>query len=636
MSTIQLAEALISQIVEAETATFQSTIAPLESVALLMAHAYGEGPFAAQVHADPEVRDAARAAEEALSKFALDLAYRDDLYAAVKSFSDTGEAGQLQGEERRFLDFVLRDFRLAGQDLSAEDRNRVQELRQRLVELEVAFSTSLAEYEDALVVNREDLDGLPDGYAEGLGEGPEPNTLRITMDYPDVLPFIDHSPRRDLREQLMAKFNSIAVDTNGPVLREAIELRAEVARIFGVPSWAHYRMAEKMAKTPEAVADFYASLIPPLTEAAKVERADLVEMLRADGYDDDLTVWDRRYYHTQLLKERYGFNPADVAAYFPLDRVLEGLFDITQSVFGLTYEALDSTGAWHPDVTRHAVRSRGSDEVIAHFYMDLFPRDGKFTHAAAFPLVPATKSSDGERVVPVSAILANFTKPTETAPSLLRHEEVTTLFHEFGHILHMSLSQARFTRFSAAGTEWDFVEAPSQIMENWCWDAEVLRRFARHHDTGEPIPSDLVTRLTDARNLNVALFTLRQIFLGHLDMDIHNTLDVPDPLDVERRRSALTTFDHQEGTFTMASFGHLLGGYDAGYYGYLWAQVYGQDMFTAFRDGGVLSPDVGMRYRRDVLEPNGTIDAAELLRNFLGREPNNQAFLQHLGIADRS
>ena len=232
----------------------------------------------------------------------------------------------------------------------------------------------------------------------------------------------------------------------------------------------------------------------------------------------------------------------------------------------------------------------------------------------------------------MSAIVANFTKPTANRPSLLQHNEVVTLFHEFGHILHMSLTKADFARFSGANTEWDFVEAPSQIMENWCWSTEVLGRFARHYETGEPIPVDLVNQLVAARDLNVALHNLRQISFGWLDMGMHGPREDRDLDAILRESLAITLFPLQEGTFYPASFGHMMGGYDAGYYGYLWSEVFGDDMFSKFVEGGITSPEVGRAYRSAVLEPNGSKDAAELLRDFLGREPSNEAFLKKLGI----
>jgi Zn-dependent oligopeptidase len=631
--TLRDAEAIVTEIVSATTPrTFASTVAPLEGIARLLSEAYGQGAFAGHVHPDADVRSAAREAEERLNKWALDMTYRDEVYAAMADFATTDEAAALTGEEHRFFEFWMRDLRIAGHELDPETRADVQSMRNRLLELELEFSRNLAENNDTITVSEADLAGMPPEYIEGLSPGAEPGTRLVTMDYPDVLPFMDLCPRRDLRERLSARFNSVEAEANGAILREAIELRARIARAFALPSWAHYRMQEKMAKTPDAVTEFYADLVPPLTTAGTQELAKIAERLHSDGHEGAPAGWDRRFYHTKALREDHGVDQLEVASYFPLRRVLAGLFDITEKVFGLSYAELDNDGAWHPDASLFEMRDAGSDETIAFFYMDLFPRDGKFTHAAAFPLVPAAHEPHGNRIVPVSAILANLTKPQSGRPSLLRHEEVVTLFHEFGHILHMSLSQARFTRFSAANTEWDFVEAPSQIMENWCWDPAVLATFAAHHETGEPIPRDLVERLAAARNLDGALFHLRQVFLGQIDLDIHASLDVPDPLEVEVNRSEITLFAHQPGTFSMASFGHLLGGYDAGYYGYLWAQVFGQDMFTAFRDGGVLSSTVGARYRRLVLEPNGTRDAIDLVTDFLGRDPSNEAFLEHLGI----
>ena len=607
--------------------TFDNTMSPLEDIGTAAMIAYGRGPFLGQVSADEGIRDSARAAEETLSKWGLDLVSRPDVYAAVRSYADTDEAASLSGEPARILDHSLRDLRMAGQGLSDETRTRVQELRTRLVELEIEFATNIAEFDDGIEVGLDDLVGLHDSYIERLAPGSEDGTYRISMAYPDVIPFFDNSPRRDLREALSFKFNNRARDANTDVLAETLRLRAEIATLFGVASWAHYRMEVKMAKTPEAVEEFYASLLNPLQKAGAVEVEAISELLEKDGHELPVRPWDRAYYHTQQMKNEYGVDPQEVASYFSLDQALTGLFDITQDVFGLTYEPLDAP-VWHQDVRAYRVIDTASGDHVAHFYMDLFPRDGKFSHAAAFPLVPS-----GPDLRPVSAIVANFTKPTDDQPSLLQHDEVVTLFHEFGHILHMSLSRASFSRFSSANTEWDFVEAPSQIMEHWCWIPSILERFARHHATDEPIPPDLVGRLAAARDLNVSLTTLRQMLFGQIDMDLHNTLDPVDPEAILADRSTMALLPFHEGTNFLASFGHLLGGYDAGYYGYLWSEVFGDDMFSRFKAEGVLSPEVGRAYRKEVLEPNGTKDAPELLRNFLGREPRNDAFLEKLGIS---
>ncbi len=605
---------------------WDATMAPLDEVAALVVIAYGRGPFMARVHPDREVRDAAQEAEERLTKWQSDLAFRRGLYEAVEAFAATAEAQALEGEHARLLEFTRRDFRRAGHELSEEQRAEVQRLRTRLVELGVAFARNIDEYEDGLELTRDELAGLPDDYVARLSPGKDEGTFRVSLDYPDYLPFMDNAERRDLREALAFKFNNRAVESNRSLLAETIDIRRRLAAIFGLPSWAHYAMEEKMARRPEAVEEFYDALIPPLREGAAAELADLRSAL---GHDD-LRLWDYRHLHTRIRRERFGVDPDEVAAYFPLGSVLDGMFELTGEVFGLTYHRVDEPRAWHPDVAAYEIRDADDGRLLATFYADLHPREGKFGHAAAFDLVPG-RATPGGYQTPATAIAANFTKPTADGPSLLKHDEVVTLFHEFGHVLHNSLGHTRFTRFTGFNTEWDFVEAPSQIMEHWCWTAEVLQRFARHHHTGDPIPEALVAKLVEARNLHVALFNLRQASFGLLDMAFHGAGDIADLDAITRETSAITGFPYHEGTFYPASFGHLFG-YDAGYYGYLWAKVFGDDMFSRFEAEGVTNPKVGKEYRRTVLERGGSVDAADLVSDFLGREPNQQAFLRHLGI----
>jgi thimet oligopeptidase len=579
-----------------------------------------------RAHPDRAVREAAQAGEEALSKWQSDLVFRRDLYEAIEAYAATTEAAGLTGERARLLEFVRRDFRRAGHGLSEEARAEVQRLRTRLVELEVAFAKNIDEFQDGLDLTRDQLAGLPEDTIARLTPGESAGTFRVSLDYPDYYPFMDYAHDRELRRALQFKFFNKAVDENRPLLEEALRLRQRIAGLFGEPSWAHYAMELKMAKTPDAVDKLYAGIVPGLTAKARDELADMAAALG----DGALQPWDHRYLHTKIRKERFGVDPAAVAAYFPLDRVLDGMFAITGEVFGLEYRQRDDIKAWHPDVVAYDILAAGTGKPLATFYMDLFPREGKFGHAAAFDLQSA-HAAPGGYVLPITAILANFTKPTESAPSLLRHDEVTTLFHEFGHVLHNSLGHTELTRFSGYNTEWDFVEAPSQIMEHWCWNADVLRRFARHHQTGEAIPDSLVEQLVAARDLHIALAMLRQVSFGKLDMEFHGPGEEKDLDAITRETSEIAGFPFHEGTFYPASFGHLFG-YDAGYYGYLWAKVFGDDMFSRFEAAGHTSPEVGGEYRRKVLERGGSVDAGDLLRDFLGREPNQQAFLRHLGI----
>ncbi|HSM02245.1 MAG TPA: M3 family metallopeptidase [Acidimicrobiia bacterium] len=616
-------EELIASIVDHEgPRTWANTMAPFDELGDVMVRAYGVGPFMARVHPDKTVRDAAQSAEERQQKWNSDLVFRRPLYEAIEEFAATEEAAALEGEDERLFDFTRRDFRRAGHALSQEERNEVQKLRTRLVELGVAFNRNIDEYQDGIDMTREQLTGLPDDYVERLSEGSEEGTYRVSLDYPDYYPFMDSAEDRDLRRQLQFKFYNKAVEENLPLLEETVRIRHRIAEIFGMPSWAHYAMEEKMAKEPKVVEEMYAGIVPILTEKGREEIADLAAAL-GDGRPEG---WDHRYLHTKIRKDRFGVDPNEVAAYFPLQQVLDGMFDITGEVLGLKYRRHEDIAPWHPDVVAYDILDSASGELQATFYMDLFPREGKFGHAAAFDLI----SGHGDQT-PVTAIVANVTKPTKDTPSLLQHHEVVTMFHEFGHVLHNSLGRAKHIRFAGYNTEWDFVEAPSQIMEHWCWNADVLRRFARHHKTGEPIPDAVVDQLVAARNLHIALATLRQVAYGKLDLGFHGPGAEKDLHAVTRETTELALFPFHEGTFYAASFGHLFG-YDAGYYGYLWAKVFGDDMFSRFEEEGVLSPEVGRDYREKVLGPGGSKDPMDMLRDFLGREPNQEAFLRHLGI----
>jgi thimet oligopeptidase len=612
--------------------TFENTMLPIDRISDVLSKANARYAFMGYVHPDKEIRSAAKTAEEKLETFGVEMVFRDDLNAAVKEYADTGGAAALEGERARFVEFTLRDLRHAGHELSAEARARVKERTQRLVELGVRFQENIDEWEDHILVTPEELDGLPPSFAESLETDEETGKLKVTLAYPHLIPFVENATRRDLREELSFKFNTQAVEANRKILEEARQLRHDIAAEFEMPSWAHHRLEDRMAKDPERVAAFYEDLIPPLMKQGEADLSVLGELLAKDVGDSVVQTWDWRFYDTQQRRTDYGVDPFEVASYFPLDGVLAGMFDLVQETFGLEFREIADPDVWHPDVRLFSIHDAASGEQLAHFYLDLFPREGKYGHAAEFPLIMSRRLEDGSYQNPVCAMVANFTKPTATTPSLLQHGEVETLFHEFGHVLHQNLGRTELARFAGTGVERDFVEAPSQIMQHWVWRADVLRRFARHHESGEPIPDDLVEQLVAARQLNVAIHQLRQLKYGWLDQTIHG-MDVDQDLDeVLREGDKFGLMPFHEGTFSLASFGHLMGGYDAAYYGYMWSEVFGDDMFSRFEEEGVTNPAVGMAYRRDVLEKGGSADADDMLTAFLGREPDNTAFLRKLGI----
>jgi thimet oligopeptidase len=608
--------------------SFEGTLLPLELAAAELTRAYGRTGFMGQVHADEVVRDAGTEAEERIYKWRVALVFRGDLYRAVRAFADSDEARGLDGERARLVEHWLRDFRRAGHELDADARAELERLRTRLVEVEVAYQRNINEYRDWIEVTREQLAGLPDEYVERLSAGDAEGTYRVTLDYPQLNPFLQQAHDRGLRRELFEKSWSRSVDANRPLLEEALELRRRIAEIMGEPTWAHHAMELKMAKSPERVRRFYEELLPALGGKVRSDLDRLAERMNADGHDGPVTAWDWRYYDDQLRRTEYGVDQDRLSEYFSLERVMEGMFALTGDVFGLDYREVDDPKAWDDSVRLYEILDRASGRHIAHFYADLFPRDGKFGHAAAFGLVIGHRAADGEYVAPVSAIVANMTPPSADRPSLLKHTEVETLFHEFGHILHMSLTRAEFPRFSGGETEWDFVEAPSQIMEHWTWEPSVLRQFARHYATDEPMPEEMIELMRAARFVDEGIKTSIQAFYGQLDLALHAEPVAPDLDAALRRTHEITGMPYPEGTFMLAGFGHLVGGYDAGYYGYLWAEVIGDDMFGRFTREGVTSPVVGADYRREILEPNGSRDGDDLVRAFLGREPSNEEFLR--------
>jgi Zn-dependent oligopeptidase len=626
------ADALIERAAASvDVPSFEATMRPLDQAGAAAMGGYSRGAFMAYVHTDSDVRDAGQAAEEAVQKWMVQLPFREDLYRAVRAFADTPEAAALEGEPKRLLEFWLRDFRRAGHELAPEDKAELESLRRRLVELEVAFARNINDDQGGIEVTREDLAGLPDDYIERLSPGSEPGTYKVSIKRPERIPFLAQARNRELREELFRKDWTAAVETNRPILEEALKLRHRIAQLFGLPTWAHYALQVKMAGSPERVEEFYAEIVPPLRAAAEREVATLQERAERDGIIGPIQAWDWTYYDDQQAREEHGVDQNLVSAYLPLEPVIDGMFALTSEVFGLEYRRVPDAMGWHPDVTLYEIHDRASGELIAHFYADLFPREGKFYHAAAFPLELGHRRADGSYATPVSAIVANLTPPGPDRPSLLRHGphgELETLFHEFGHILHESLTRAESARFSGAETERDFVEAPSQIMEHWVWQPSILARFARHHETGEPIPQDLIDRMIGSRYLNVGLRGAWQVSYGAEDMTMHASRE---PVDIDtamRVAFTVTSLPFPEGTCSVASFGHLMGGYDAGYYGYLWAEVIGDDLWGRFMDEGITSPGVGMAYRRAILEPNGSRSGDDMVADFLGRPAAVENYLR--------
>jgi Zn-dependent oligopeptidase len=592
--------------------------------------ASGRSAFMVRVHPDENVREAAQAAEEQLTSWSQALPLRDDLARALRVWSLGQAASSLQGERRRLLDRWLRELRRAGHGLPDEVRAEIRSITDRLVVLESTFQRNVDEWSDGIDVGRADLEGMPDTYVARLSPGGEPGSLRVSLDYPEYLPFMEGSPRRELRQVLATKFASRAVDLNRPILEEALELRRRKATLLGYRSWAEYRIEPKMAGTPERVASFHESLWPPLRTLADSEYGRMARELERDTGDPGLRVWDIAYYDRKLVSIEHGVDHDQVSSYLPLEAVLDGLLSLTAEVFGLEIVERDEADAWHPDVRLLDIRDAASGEHLGWCYLDLYPRPGKFGHAMAWPVRHA-RAVDGTREPGISALIVNLPRSSPGAPALLRHDDVETLFHEFGHVLHEVLGRNETFRLSMYGIEDDFPEAISQIMENWIWEVPILRRISRHRETGEPIPEALGERVSASRTANLGSRYLRSFGqYGSFDLAIHG----PEAADLDRARveadavRGLPPID----AFWPASFDHIMGGYDAGYYGYLWSLVYGDDLWSRFESEGIVNLVTGAAYRRELLEAGATRDAEEMVERFLGRPSTNQAFLERTGL----
>lgn len=637
-AAIEEASAAIDQIVsiaESER-SFANSLEALDGIQDGLTQASGRYAFLAHVAPGKEIRDAALEFQQELDSFATGLDFREDLYQAVQEVAQSTSASSLDYDESRLLEYTVRDFRRNGFGHSAEVRVRVEELRQQLVDLGVRFRRNIDEVDDALLLSREQLIGLPENYIDTLSrfETAQGTRYQVSLDYPEFYPFLEAAENESLRRELFLLNHNKAANTNLRLLDEALAARSELASLLGYDSWASYILEIRMAKIPAAAVEFLKKLEQRVLAKAMTDIEELTAAKQAHLGDSsaELQIWDWRYYRQYVLREQHDVDQFEVAKYFPLDETVDGMLDVYARLFGIRFSRIIQANAWHQDVRLYAIEDVSTDKHIAHAYMDLHPRPGKYGHAAAFTLRAGRQLEDGTYQAPISAIVANFTKPNASTPSLLRHSEVQTLFHEFGHILHQTLTRARYARFSGTSMERDFVEAPSQMLEHWIWDYDVITSFSRHVETDESFPSELLDRMRASKNLGSGLHWLRQIYFARLDLAYHGAEDEfrseTDSDEIAENLHEITGFPFPPDTHFQAGFGHLFG-YDAGYYGYLWSKVFGDDMFERFETEGVA---VGDEYRRIILEQGGGVDATKLVRDFLGREPRNDAFLKDIGV----
>lgn len=563
------------------------------------------------VHPDAAVIERAEALEIEVQRFSTDLYLDPAIYAAISSVAADG----LDADARRLQAKVAQSFRRSGVDRDESVRQRVRELEATLTELGQTFSRNIRDGRSETRVPATALDGLPDDFAQSHPADPD-GLVTITTEYPDVMPFLAFATDAAARRAVAHTFFNIAWPGNDAVLADLLRVRHELATLLGYATWADYDAEVKMIGQGAAIAEFIDTVASDAQASGERELGVLRARAERDG-ESVIDVSNWRYYHELIKREQYGVDATQVRRYFDFGKVHDGLLDITARLFGLRFTPVDAQQArtWHPDVTSYDVAYAEGGDPIGRIHLDLHPRERKYNHAAQFELVAGVR----EVQLPEGVLVCNFPR------GLMDHRDVVTLFHEFGHLIHHIVGGAqRWVRFSGVATEWDFVEAPSQLLEEWAWDASVLRRFATD-DQGTPIPRDLVAAMKAADEFGKSFLARTQMFYAALAYTFH----VERPADRTERMLQLyrrySLVAPLPDTHFFAGFGHLEG-YTSGYYTYMWSLVIAKDVFSAFDRNDLLAPEVAQRYRDRVLRPGGSRDAADLVESFLARPYNTDAF----------
>jgi thimet oligopeptidase len=571
-----------------------------------LANASAVTSLLSSVHPDAAVIELAEEIEIEMRRFANDLLLDREVFDQLSSLTED----DLDAAARRVLRDALRSFRRSGVDLDEETRERLRELNERETELSQAFSRNIRDGRRTAYVAPESLEGLPEDFVAEHQPG-EDGRVAITTEYPDVIPFMTYSRDAEARRAVAMEYFNLAYPVNEEVLHDLLALRREKANLVGYADWPDYDAEVKMIGKGAAIAEFIDQIAADAEEAGKRERAVLAERGAQDGITDiDLASW--RYCFEAVKRERYGVDAQEVRRYFDFAKVHQGLLDVTGRLFGLVYEPVDAP-TWHEEVTSYDVHLDG--ELLGRIHLDLHPRDRKYNHAAQFDLVSGVR----DRQLPEGVLVCNFPR------GLMDHDEVVTLFHEFGHLMHHVLAgRHRWVRFSGVATEWDFVEAPSQMLEEWAWDARVLQMFATD-ESGTPIPTELVAAMRAADEFGKGFLARTQMLYAAISYRFH--LEVPDDLtarmlELYPQYSLITPLPD---THFHTGFGHL-DGYTSGYYTYMWSLVIAKDLFSAFDPDDLFNAERATRYRDIILAAGGSADAADLVAEFLGRPYNSEAF----------
>lgn len=631
--------------------TWSNLIAPLEESDDKLNRIFSPVSHLNGVLNSEELRQAYEACLPKLSEYSTWVGQNAELFKAYKQVADSEDFKQLTDVQKKVVNDALRDFKLSGIALAPEQQKRYGEISMRLSELGSSFSNNVLDATAGwtkIVTDEAQLAGLPQSAidaAKAMAEDKAVDGYLFTLDFPSYLPVLTYADDSGFREEMYTAFSTRASDQgpnadkwdNSEIINETLALRHELAQLLDFESFADKSLATKMAETPAQVVDF----LEDLAAKSKPQAQRDLDELRAfaqEHYDaDDLQVWDMAYYGEKLKQHTYAISDEELRPYFPEDRAVAGLFEVVNRLYGLTITEQNDVDVWHKDVKYYTISDRNG-EHRGGFYFDLYARANKRGGAWMADCLDRRIKADGLRQDPVAFLTCNFNKPVGNKPALFTHDELVTLFHEFGHGLHHMLTKIDISAVSGiSGVPWDAVELPSQFLENWCWQEEALAFISGHYETGEPLPKEMLNKLLAARNYQSAMQMIRQLEFSLFDFKLHLNFDpqvgarVGDVLDNVRQQYSVVIpprfnrFQH--------GFSHIFaGGYAAGYYSYKWAEVLSADAFSRFEDEGIFNRDTGISFLESILEQGGSQEPMTLFKHFMGREPKVDALLRHSGI----
>ena len=616
--------------------TFRNTFRALDDIQAEVTQEENRIEVLSQAHPDARVREAAIEAEQKFSDWAVGVDYRKDVYKAVKAFAATNP--NLQGEDRRLFDEQLRDYRRAGLELPEDQQKEVEDLRKDLAKSQTLFEFNVNNAATPVKFTRAELEGVPDSLLAKLKTGEDEYVLdaNVTFQMAEVM---DNAVNEETRKKLYIARDNRARARNVDLLRKVLKLRADIAHTLGYNSWADYETETRMAKSGETALGFLEKLKDGLEPKYRAELAEF-KQIKANSKGSttpEVKIWDWRYCAEQLRQQKYQIDAEALRVYFPFENVLQGMFNVYERIFAIRIREVPPPSKYVDDLRLYAVIDKDSGAPLGMLYMDMFPRPGKFHHFANFSLIDGKRLENGKYQRPTTELICNFPPPTKDGPSLMSHDDVTTIFHEFGHAMHAILTQAKYVRFAGTNVPRDFVEAPSQMLEYFTWDKKVLDSFAAdYRDPSKKIPQETLTQLKAADLATKGCFYRRQLSFGILDLTLHSGLTA-DQLtnlpDFSNKILGEVFLPPDPSTAMIASFDHLMG-YGAGYYGYAWADAIAADMASVFQTApdGFLDSKIGRRLRDEIYAQGNSREIAVSIERFLRRKQSIDPFLKHVGI----